>query len=142
MKDMMANSADRPHYQLETAGIRISVAPDYLEDESAPDDDHFVWAYTVRINNLSDDAITLRRRRWQITDASGHTAVVTGDGVVGEQPTLEPGDAFEYTSGCPLNTPSGMMVGSFSMETASGNTVEIPIPAFSLDSPFGWRRPN
>lgn len=138
----MPDSADEPLYELETDGVRITVAPDYLEEESAPDDDHFVWAYTVRIANSRAETITLRRRRWQITDATGHTVVVTGDGVVGEQPTLQPGDAFEYTSGCPLATPSGMMVGSYVMEKDSGGEFEVPVPPFSLDSPFGWRRPN
>lgn len=133
---------EQPVYEQMTDGIRISVAPEFLDEESVPSENHYVWAYTVRIDNLSQRMVSLRRRQWNITDASGNTVVVSGDGVVGEQPVLYPGDAFEYTSGCPLTTPSGMMVGSYAMENESGEEFEVPIPAFSLDSPFGIQRPN
>ncbi|MEM6650126.1 MAG: Co2+/Mg2+ efflux protein ApaG [Pseudomonadota bacterium] len=129
-------------YESTTHGIRVTVAPDFLEDESEPSEDHYVWSYTVRIDNVSQEVVRLRKRRWQITDATGRTVTVTGDGVVGEQPVLRPGDAFEYTSGCPLTTPSGLMVGTYSMETESGEAFEAAIPAFSLDSPHDWQRPN
>lgn len=134
--------ADGPVYELVTEGIRISVTPLYQSEESSPDEDYYVWTYTVRIDNQSENIVTLRRRTWNITDATGFTSLVTGDGVVGEQPILRPGDAFEYTSSCPLNTPSGMMVGSYAMETESGDAFDIPIPPFSLDSPYEWQLPN
>lgn len=134
--------ADALTYETTTRGISISVEPDFLEEESEPDDNHFVWAYTVRIDNRSDKAVCLKNRRWHITDASGHTVIVAGDGVVGEQPVLQPGEAFEYTSGCPLPTPSGLMFGTYGMETVGGETFEATIPAFSLDSPHDWHRLN
>lgn len=131
-----------PLYETVTRGIRVAVAPDYLEDESEPGEDHYVWAYTIRIDNYSDRVVRLCHRRWHITDASGRTVIVTGDGVVGQQPILRPGDAFEYTSGCPLTTPSGLMFGVYGMETENGEAFEAAIPAFSLDSPHDWQQPN
>ena len=89
----------------------------------------------MRIDNLSDERVQLRTRHWLITNAKGMTEEVKGVGVVGEQPVLEPGERFEYTSGAPLSTPSGMMVGRYGMETATGARFEVDIPAFSLDSP-------
>ncbi|MEM9233897.1 MAG: Co2+/Mg2+ efflux protein ApaG [Pseudomonadota bacterium] len=133
---------DMPFYEQVTRGIRITVEPDYLEEESEPADDHYVWAYTVRIDNDSDAVVQLRDRYWQITDATGRTVIVQGDGVIGEQPVIAPGDAYEYTSGCPLPTPSGLMYGHYGMETAQGEKFEADIPAFSLDSPHCRRRPN
>ncbi len=127
-------------YETETAGIRVQVYPAYLEDQSDPDAQHFVWSYTIRIDNNSTRSVCLRRRHWEITDASGRTEVVMGDGVVGEQPVIEPGEGFEYTSGAPLNTPSGVMVGSYEMETLTGDSFEVAIPAFSLDSPYEIRQ--
>ena len=132
----------RALYESVTRGIRVSVRPDFLEDESEPCDDHYVWSYTVRIDNDSDHVVKLTNRRWHITDASGKTVIVSGDGVVGEQPVLHPGDAFEYTSGCPLTTPSGLMFGTYGMETEAGEAFEAAIPAFSLDSPHDWHRLN
>ena len=129
-------------YETTTRGIRITVEPDFLEEESEPSDDHYVWAYTVRIDNGSDEIVTLRSREWHITDADGQTVVVQGDGVVGEQPTLRPGDAFEYTSGCPLGTPSGLMHGTYAMVTEGGERFQALVPAFSLDSPHDWHRLN
>lgn len=133
---------DIPHYEEVTRGIRISVEPDYLEHESEPADDHYVWAYTIRIDNESDSAIQLRERYWNITDSSGRTVIVQGDGVVGEQPIIAPGDAYEYTSGCPLGTPSGLMYGHYAMQTAEGEAFEAKIPPFSLDSPYCRKRTN
>lgn len=129
-------------YETTTRGIRISVEPDFLEDESEPSDDHYVWAYTVRIDNASEEIVTLASRVWHITDADGQTVTVQGDGVVGEQPTLRPGDAFEYTSGCPLGTPSGLMHGTYAMVTEGGEHFQAQVPAFSLDSPHDWHRLN
>ncbi len=122
-------------YEHETRGIAISVEPDFLEDQSEPFENHYVWSYTVRIDNNSEDIVQLKTRHWRITDSKGRTEVVNGDGGVGEQPTLFPGDAFEYTSGAPLATPSGLMVGSYGMETMSGERFDVSVPAFSLDSP-------
>lgn len=135
-------SSEPNNYEEVTRGIRITVEPDYLEEESEPSDNHYVWAYTVRIDNTSDRVVQLRHRKWRITDNRGHTVEVSGDGVVGEQPVLQPGDAFEYTSGCPLSTPSGLMVGVYGMETDGGEAFEAAIPAFSLDSPHDRARVN
>jgi ApaG protein len=127
-------------YEQTTRGIRVKVRPSFLESQSDPDDGRFVWAYTVRIENNSGDAVRLRTRYWRITDAKGLTEEVSGDGVVGEQPVINPGEGYEYTSGAPLATPSGMMVGRYGMETAAGETFEVDIPAFSLDSPHEHRQ--
>lgn len=122
-------------YVATTENIRISVKPEFLEGQTRPDEGKFVWAYTVRVENLGHEVVTLLTRHWVITDATGRRQDVHGDGVVGEQPTLAPGQSFQYTSGCPLPTPSGMMVGSYGMVTSTGRTFDVAIPAFSLDSP-------
>ncbi len=122
-----------------TRGIRVSVIPNYLEGRSDPEDGRFVWAYTVRIDNATDEPVRLRSRYWRITDAEGLTEEIEGPGVVGEQPTIAPGECFEYTSGAPLPTPSGLMVGSYGMETEGGEAFDVAIPAFSLDSPHETR---
>ena len=122
-------------YHQTTRSIRVTVEPFYLEDQSSPSDNHFVWAYQVRIENMGSDTVQLVNRYWRITDALGRVQEVRGAGVVGEQPTLKPGESFEYTSGTPLPTPSGIMVGSYEMESASGGRFDVAVPAFSLDSP-------
>ncbi len=122
-------------YSETTHKIRITVRPFYLEDQSSPEEMHFVWAYHVRIENQSPETVQLRNRYWRITDSLGRIQEVRGSGVVGEQPRLRPGEAFEYTSGTPLATPSGIMVGTYQMESESGERFEVKIPAFSLDSP-------
>ncbi|MBL4906619.1 MAG: Co2+/Mg2+ efflux protein ApaG [Sneathiella sp.] len=122
-------------YQKTTNEIEVSVQPVFLNDRSEPEDDLYIWAYKVRIRNKGSLRVTLRQRCWHITDASGHTEVVRGEGVVGEQPILDPGQSFEYTSGTPLPTPSGIMVGSYDMEVEGGGWLAVEIPAFSLDSP-------
>lgn len=122
-------------YEKITRGIAVRVQPFYLEDQSTPEEGHYVWAYRVRIENKGDETVQLRTRYWRITDARGRIQEVRGPGVVGEQPVLKPGEMFEYTSGCPLPTSSGFMVGSYQMESAGGETFDIAIPAFSLDSP-------
>ena len=122
-------------YKETTQLIDVTVEPYYLDDQSSPDEDHYVWAYRVRIENNGIETVQLLNRHWQITDAKGQVQEVRGPGVVGEQPVLKPGEAFEYTSGCPLTTPSGIMVGSYEMETPGGKRFDIKIPAFSLDSP-------
>ncbi|HXV23454.1 MAG TPA: Co2+/Mg2+ efflux protein ApaG [Alphaproteobacteria bacterium] len=125
-----------------TRDIRITVRPFYLEDQSSPEEMHFVWAYHVRIENQGPQTVQLRNRFWRITDSLGRIQEVRGAGVVGEQPVLRPGEAFEYTSGTPLATPSGIMVGSYQMESDSGELFEVRIPAFSLDSPHQAMRLN
>ncbi|MSP83496.1 MAG: Co2+/Mg2+ efflux protein ApaG [Alphaproteobacteria bacterium] len=122
-------------YQKTTRDITITVQPAYLEDQSQPTKGHFVWAYQVRIENGGHETVQLLNRHWRITDARGRNHEVRGPGVVGEQPVLKPGEAFEYTSGTPLATPSGFMVGSYGMETAGGEQFDAEVPAFSLDSP-------
>jgi len=107
----------------------------FLEDHSEPEEQRYVWAYEVKIENLGQEKVQLINREWSITDALGQTQIVRGPGVVGEQPILKPGEAFEYTSGTPLKTPSGLMVGSYQMEDCKGELFEVSIPAFSLDSP-------
>jgi ApaG protein len=125
-----------------TREIRITVRPFYLEDQSSPEEMHFVWAYHVRIENQGPQTVQLRNRYWRITDSLGRIQEVRGAGVVGEQPVLRPGEAFEYTSGTPLTTPSGIMVGTYQMESESGELFEVKIPAFSLDSPHQSVRLN
>ena len=122
-------------YQQTTRGIAVTVQPTYLEDQSSPSDNHYVWAYRVRIENKGNETVQLRTRHWQITDAQGRMLEVRGPGVVGEQPVLKPGQMFEYTSGTPLTTPSGIMVGTYQMQTTGGDAFDVRIPAFSLDSP-------
>ena len=123
-------------YESVTRQIRITVEPAYLEDQSDPEENYHVWAYTIIIENRGAEAVTLKTRYWKITDAMGRVREVRGAGVVGEQPTLRPGERFEYTSGAPLPTPSGFMVGSYQMQVADGTMIEVDIPAFSLDSPY------
>jgi ApaG protein len=122
-------------YQAVTERIRVTVKPEFLDSQSEPQNSKFIWAYTITVENGGSETVTLLTRHWVITDGRGRSQDVRGDGVVGEQPTLRPGQSFEYTSGCPLSTPSGMMVGSYGMVTASGRPFDVTIPAFSLDSP-------
>ncbi|MDA8248333.1 MAG: Co2+/Mg2+ efflux protein ApaG [Rhodospirillales bacterium] len=123
-------------YTATTRSIRVTVRSFYLADQSRPDEGTYVWAYRIRIENFSRETVQLLRRTWLITDARGRTQRVQGAGVVGQQPVLEPGEAFEYTSGTPLETPSGFMAGTYHMVTTdSGEAFDVTIPAFSLDSP-------
>lgn len=129
-------------YEATTNAIVVEVTPMFLEDDSDPDENRFVWAYQVRIENQRADAVKLMRRFWQITDAHGLVHEVSGEGVVGEQPMIAPGDAYEYTSGAPLGTPSGIMQGNYTMVAPDGRTFDVRIPAFSLDSPYEARLMN
>lgn len=129
-------------YTKTTKKISITVSPYYLEEQSEPDDQHYVWAYQVTINNLSKERVQLKNRYWKIIDGNGIKQEVKGAGVVGEQPILNPGEKFEYTSGTPLNTPSGFMEGYYEMETKNGIKFEASIPQFSLDSPFTSNKLN
>ena len=122
-------------YERITQNIKIIVHPQYLDGQSKPEDKHYVWAYTITIENHGRETVTLRTRYWKITDANGAVQEVRGAGVVGEQPTLRPGDSYSYTSGCPLKTSSGFMVGAYQMQRTDGALFNVEIPAFSLDSP-------
>jgi ApaG protein len=129
-------------YSATTDSIRVTVEPIYLEDQSSPEEDHYVWAYKIEIENLGGQTVQLKTRYWQITDSLGRVQEVRGAGVVGEQPVLQPGESFRYTSGTPLPTPSGIMAGRYGMERNSGERFEVEIPAFSLDSPHQPKRLN
>ena len=129
-------------YSETTRSIKVTVKPVYLEDRSSPVEDHYVWAYHVRIENQGEETVQLRNRHWKITDSQGRMQEVRGPGVIGEQPVLAPGERFEYTSGTPLPTPSGIMVGSYQMETRTGESFWVQVPAFSLDSPHQAVRLN
>ena len=125
-----------------TRSIKVTVKPFYLEDQSSPAENRYVWAYHGRIENHGAETVQLRSRHWRITDGIGRLQEVRGPGVVGEQPVLAPGGSFEYTSASPLATPSGIMVGTYEMETAAGESFDVAIPAFSLDSPHQAVRLN
>jgi ApaG protein len=121
-----------------TRDIRVAVEPEFVEKESHPSDSKFVWAYRIQIQNIGTETVQLLTRHWIISDANGNIQEVNGDGVVGRQPTLPPGATFEYQSGCPLTTPSGMMMGKYTM-VSGGESFAVEIPAFSLDSPHDSR---
>ena len=123
-------------YSALTDDIRVTVRPEFSSDRSEPSDDSYFWIYTIEISNHGHKKVRLLHRHWRITDALGRFETVDGPGVVGEQPTIEPGEAFRYSSGCPLKTPSGFMAGTYEMVDEEGRQFEVEIPAFSLDSPF------
>ena len=122
-------------YVANTDGVAVAVNPIFLEDESEPEDNQFVWAYFIRIANNSGKQIQLIDRHWRITNALGTTEDVTGPGVVGEQPILQPGDIFEYNSYTVLDTASGIMQGDYGMVTPEGADIKVAVPPFSLDQP-------
>jgi ApaG protein len=122
-------------YRAITKGIAVSVIPTYLEAQSMPGSSQYFWAYRVIIENQGRETVQLQSRHWMITNARGEFTEIKGAGVVGEQPVLKPGESYEYTSGAPLNTTSGMMGGAYQMESESGERFDIEIPTFSLDSP-------
>src|SRR5579859_6915362 len=127
--------ANRTPYVATTRGIAVSVEPVYLEANSSPSSSQYFWAYRVTIENQGRETVQLLSRHWMITNARGELNEVKGPGVVGEQPVLKPGESYAYTSGAPLNTPWGMMGGSYQMESERGDRFDIEIPMFSLDSP-------
>ena len=129
-------------YEAETRGVRVRVVPAYLPEQSDPEEGRWVWAYMVELANQGREMVQLVDRHWIITDAQGHVEEVRGPGVVGEQPVLRPGETYEYTSGCPLGTDSGVMVGSYGMITDDGERFEAAIPAFSLHLPGADRTVN
>jgi ApaG protein len=127
-------------YERITRGIRVAVKPAFLADESEPDEGKYLWSYTVTIENRGGETVQLLSRYWRIVDNTGHVQEVRGPGVVGAQPILEPGQSFEYTSGCPLQTASGTMVGKYHMKAANGEDFEAEIPAFLLENPHERRQ--
>jgi len=130
-------------YEQETSGFVVRVEPQFLPEESAPDDGRFVWAYTIEIENRSAETVQLIARFWRITDENGLTQEVRGEGVVGQQPVLEPGQSFRYTSAAPLAAPSGMMVGAYSMQRLDGGgAFDVAVPMFALESPHRARLAN
>ena len=127
-------------YERVTRGIRVAVEPAYLDDQSDPEEGQYLWSYTVTIENNGPESVQLLSRYWHITDAAGHSQEVRGPGVVGAQPVIAPGQSFQYTSGCPLATASGHMVGRYQMKAASGEAFEAEIPPFILESPHERRQ--
>jgi len=126
-------------YEAITHQVKVIVEPTFDPDRSDPDERRYFWRYAIEIVNLGDNPVTLMERHWRITDANGRQQEVRGPGVVGEQPTIAPGKSFKYTSGCPLTTPSGLMVGEYRMVDPHGRSFEVSIPAFSLDFPEAKR---
>ncbi len=126
-------------YTATTKRISVSVEPRYMADRSDPTENRFFWSYTVEIANGGAAPVQILARHWVITDQLGRREDVRGIGVVGEQPVIEPGASFTYTSGCPLQTPSGTMVGTYQAIGEDGEVFSVDIPAFSLDIP-GERR--
>lgn len=118
-----------------TRNVRVQVRSQFVPERSAPPRHQWFFAYRIRIANEGSETIQLLTRHWVITDANGHVEEVNGEGVVGEQPVLEPGDAFEYTSGCPLTTPFGSMRGEYGMISRVGEEFEVIIPTFVLRVP-------
>lgn len=129
-------------YRTVTRQIEVKVIPRFLSDRSSPDNGYFFWSYTITLTNLGHETVQLKTCHWRITDALGRLQEVRGPGVVGEEPVITPGGNFEYTSGVHLPTPSGFMVGTYSMVTETGEPFDIDIPAFSLDLPQEGRTIN
>jgi ApaG protein len=123
-----------PHVA-ETNGVIVRVSVSFLPEQSEPERGRWFWAYHIRIENESDRTVQLLTRHWVITDGRGARHSVEGEGVIGEQPMIEPGDSFDYVSGCPLATPTGSMVGSYHMLGEEGAAFDVAIPRFSLIAP-------
>ena len=126
-------------YRAVTRQIEVTVEPAFMPERSVPDRGQFFWSYTIAITNNGGETVQLRTRHWIITDASGKRQEVRGEGVVGEQPVLAPGERYEYTSGVPLTTATGIMAGRYQMVSETGERFEIEVPTFSLDSPDSMR---
>src|SRR5581483_8997237 len=137
-----ASAMIRHRYEESTGNIHIAVEPAFLDEQSRPDEDRYLWAYRVTIENRGDVAVQLLSRYWHITDSRGRVREVRGDGVIGEQPVIGPGSSFQYTSGAPLVTASGFMSGAYHMRDASGKGFEVAIPAFALLSPYEKQKPQ
>ena len=129
-------------YRAVTRKIEVKVTPRFVAERSSPANGYYFWAYTINLANLGAEIVQLKSRHWRITDAAGKLQEVKGAGVVGEEPVLKPGETYEYTSGVPLQTPSGFMEGSYGMVTEAGERFDIEIPTFSLDSSYAERTLN
>jgi len=129
------SEAYETHSEAETHGVRVKVRARYSAEHSNPSASRWLFLYTIRIVNEGETPVQLLNRHWTIVDATGHTEEVHGPGVVGEQPLIEPGHGFEYTSGCPLATPFGSMAGSFEMQRADGTQFEAEVGLFELVQP-------
>ena len=126
-------------YRAVTRQIEVTVKPNFLPEHSSAEKPEYFWSYTIVITNTGPETVQLRTRHWIITDATGRKQEVRGEGVVGKQPVLRPGERFEYTSGVPLPTASGFMTGRYQMISQSGERFEIDVPTFSLDCPVNNR---
>jgi ApaG protein len=129
-------------YSKTTNGIKVTALPLYQVDQSNPAEHRYFWSYTIQLENHSANTVQLLNRHWHITDASGRSHEVRGPGVVGKQPVLKPGEAFRYTSGVPLPTPSGIMFGEYEMVLDTGVKFQVDVPAFSLECPLATGKPN
>ena len=126
----------QPMFEQRTKDVVVRVEPEFLAEQSSVSDSRFIWAYTVEIDNQGAEDLTVTERFWQIADSRGQVQEVRGKGVVGEKPVVKPGEVFRYTSGAPLTAPSGMMRGTYTVQEAnSGESYDVDIPAFVLDSP-------
>ncbi len=123
-------------FERTTNGIAIHVTPVFIDQESRPEDDFYLWAYQVRIENQSADTVKILDRQWSVVDARGTSRLISGAGVFEDQPVLKPGDAFEYTNTIPLATTSGLISGKYALEANETDILEVDAPAFSLDSPY------
>ena len=118
-----------------TQGVTVRVAVNFLPEQSRPDAGKWFWVYHIRIENRSKETVRLMTRHWRITDSRGMVNIVDGEGVVGEQPVLEPGESHDYVSGCPLTTPHGTMEGFYTFHRSDGTPLEVRIPFFPLSAP-------
>ena len=126
-------------YRAVTRQIEVTVEPRFMPERSSVDRSQYFWSYSIVITNSGPETVQLRTRHWIITDAAGRKQEIRGEGVIGEQPVLAPGESFEYTSGVPLPTASGFMTGRYQVETDGGVPFEVDVPTFSLDSPDNKR---
>tara|TARA_B100001093_G_scaffold446059_1_gene450042 strand:+ start:1314 stop:1706 length:393 start_codon:yes stop_codon:yes gene_type:complete len=129
-------------YKQISNSIEISVTPEYLDEQSIPEEYYYVWAYHITIQNLGLRPVTLKSRYWEIVDSNGKKQVVEGEGVIGKQPTIKPGERFSYSSGTPLNSTSGIMKGNYKMLSDDGQEFLAKIPSFSLDLPLRNKKLN
>ena len=126
---------DHCMYRAVTRQIEVTVEPNFLPERSSVENRQYFWSYTIVITNTGAETVQLQTRHWIITDASGRSQEVRGEGVVGEQPVLEPGESFDYVSGCPLTTPTGSMEGQYFMVGSDGSSFAVDIPRFPLIAP-------
>lgn len=129
-------------YSKTTNGIKVTALPLYQVDQSEPSENRYFWSYTIQLENHGTKTVQLLNRYWHITDAVGRSQEVRGPGVVGKQPVLKPGESFQYTSGVPLPTPSGIMFGEYEMVLETGVKFQVAVPAFSLECPLANNKPN